>query len=38
MIPLAGFLILCDSIMSLLDVEKDDQYLDRIFMAAGEKK
>jgi len=38
MIPLAGFLILCDSIMSLLGVEKDDQYLDRIFMAAGEKR
>jgi len=38
MIPLAGFLILFDSIMSLLGVEKDDQYLDRIFMTAGEKK
>jgi len=38
MIPLAGFLILCDSIMSLLDVEKDDQYLDRKLMAVGEKK
>jgi TRAP-type C4-dicarboxylate transport system permease small subunit len=38
MIPLAGFLILCDSIMSLLGVEKDDQYLDRIFMTAGEKR
>ena len=38
MIPLAGFLIFCDSVMSLLGLEKDDQYLDRIFMAAGEKK
>jgi len=38
MIPLAGFLILCDSIMSLLGVEKDDQYLDRKLMAVGEKK
>jgi TRAP-type C4-dicarboxylate transport system permease small subunit len=38
MIPLAGFLILCDSVMNLLGVEKDDQYLDRIFMTAGEKK
>jgi TRAP-type C4-dicarboxylate transport system permease small subunit len=38
MIPLAGFLILCDSIMSLLGVEKDDQYLDRKLMTAGEKK
>jgi TRAP-type C4-dicarboxylate transport system permease small subunit len=38
MIPLAGFLILCDSIMSLLGVEKDDHYLDRKLMAVGEKK
>jgi len=38
MIPLAGFLILCDSIMSLLGVEKDDQYLDRKLMTVGEKK
>jgi TRAP-type C4-dicarboxylate transport system permease small subunit len=38
MIPLAGFLILCYSIMSLLGVEKHDQYLDQKFMAAGEKK
>jgi TRAP-type C4-dicarboxylate transport system permease small subunit len=37
-IPLAGFLILIDSFMSFFGVEKDDQYLDRIFMAAGEKK
>jgi TRAP-type C4-dicarboxylate transport system permease small subunit len=37
-IPLAGFLILCDSVMSLLGVEKDDSYLDRKFMSAGEKK
>jgi TRAP-type C4-dicarboxylate transport system permease small subunit len=38
MIPLAGFLILCDSIMSLLGVEKDDQYLNRKLMTVGEKK
>jgi TRAP-type C4-dicarboxylate transport system permease small subunit len=38
LIPLAGFLILFDSIMSLFGVEKDDQYLDRIFMATGKKK
>src|SRR4030043_259063 len=38
MLPLAGFLILCDSIMSLLGVEKDNQYLDRKLMTAGEKK
>lgn len=38
LIPLAGFLILFDSIMSLFGVEKDDQYLDRIFMTAGKKK
>jgi hypothetical protein len=38
MIPLAGFLILCDSIMSLLGIEKDDSYLDRKFMTVGEKK
>jgi TRAP-type C4-dicarboxylate transport system permease small subunit len=38
LIPLAGFLILCDSIMSLFGVEKDDQYLDRKLMAVGEKK
>jgi len=37
-IPLAGFLILIDSFMSFFGVEKDDQYLDRIFMAAGEKR
>ena len=37
-IPLAGFLILCDSVMSLLGVEKDDHYLDRTFMGIGEKK
>jgi TRAP-type transport system small permease protein len=38
LIPLAGFLILFDSIMNLFGVEKDDQYLDRMFMTAGEKK
>ncbi len=38
MIPLAGFLILCDSIMSLLGVEKDDGYLDRKLMTTGEKE
>jgi len=38
MIPLAGFLILCDSIMSLFGMEKDDQYLDRKFLGIGEKK
>ena len=37
-IPLAGFLILCDSLMSLLGVGKDDQYLDRKLMTVGEKK
>jgi len=37
-IPLAGFLILFDSIMSLFGVVKDDQYLDRKFMTVGEKK
>jgi uncharacterized membrane protein SpoIIM required for sporulation len=37
-IPLGGFLILCDSVMSLFGVEKDDQYLDRKFMTVGEKK
>jgi TRAP-type C4-dicarboxylate transport system permease small subunit len=37
-IPLAGFLILCDSVMSIFGVEKDDQYLDQKLMAVGEKK
>ncbi len=37
MMPLAGFLILCDSLMSLLGIEKDDRYLDRILMTLGEK-
>jgi hypothetical protein len=36
-IPLAGLLILYDSIMSLFGIEKDDAYLDRKFMSAGEK-
>ena len=38
LIPLAGLLILCDSVMSLFGVDKDDQYLDRKFMSVGEKK
>jgi TRAP-type C4-dicarboxylate transport system permease small subunit len=38
LIPLAGFLILCDSVMSLLGVDKDDEYLDRKFMSVGEKR
>ena len=38
LIPLAGFLILCDSVMSLLGVDKDDRYLDRKLAAVGEKK
>ena len=37
-IPLAGFLILFDSLMSLFGVEKDDRYLDRKLMTVGEKK
>jgi len=37
MIPLAGLLILYDSITSLLGVEKDDHYLNRKFMRAGER-
>jgi hypothetical protein len=36
-IPLAGFLIACDSIISLLGIQKDDAYLDGKFMSAGEK-
>ncbi|OGP95838.1 MAG: hypothetical protein A2157_03860 [Deltaproteobacteria bacterium RBG_16_47_11] len=38
MIPLAGLLILYDSIMSLLGLEKKDHYLDEKFMRAGEKR
>ena len=38
LIPLAGLLILCDSVMSLLGVDKDDPYLDRKFMSVGEKR
>jgi TRAP-type C4-dicarboxylate transport system permease small subunit len=38
LIPLAGLLILSDSVMSLLGVDKDDQYLDQKFMSVGEKK
>ena len=38
LIPLAGLLILCDSVMSLLGMDKDDPYLDRKFMSVGEKK
>jgi hypothetical protein len=37
MIPLAGVLILYDSIMNLVGLEKDDHSLDRKFMSAGEK-
>ena len=37
MIPLAGLLILYDSIMNLFGIEKDDQYLDHKFMSIGEK-
>ena len=38
MIPLAGVLILYDSVMNLLDLEKEDAYLDRKLMSFGEKK
>jgi len=38
MIPLAGLLILYDSIMNLLGFEKEDHYLDQKFMSVGEKK
>jgi TRAP-type C4-dicarboxylate transport system permease small subunit len=38
LIPLAGFLILCDSVMSLFGMEKDNPYLDRKFMGVGEKR
>ena len=38
MIPLGGVLILFDSIMNLLGLEKDDTYLDRRLMSVGEKK
>ena len=38
LIPLAGLLILCDSVMGLFGVDKYDQYLDRKFMSVGEKK
>jgi hypothetical protein len=38
MIPLAGVLILYDSIMNLLGFEKDDAYLDQKLMRVGEKK
>jgi TRAP-type C4-dicarboxylate transport system permease small subunit len=37
-IPLAGVLILYDSIINLLGLEKDVYYLDRKFMGIGEKK
>lgn len=37
-IPLAGVLILYDSIMSFFNIDKDDQYLDRKFMSIGEKR
>jgi len=35
--PLAGLLILYDSVMRLLGLEKDDHYLDEKFMSVGEK-
>jgi TRAP-type transport system small permease protein len=38
LIPLAGFLILCDSVMGLLGLDKEDRYLDEKFMGIGEKK
>jgi len=38
MIPLAGVLILYDSIMSLWGLEKDDKSLDQKFMSVGEKR
>jgi TRAP-type C4-dicarboxylate transport system permease small subunit len=38
MIPLAGLLILYDSIMNLLGFEKEDHYIDQKFMSVGEKK
>lgn len=38
MIPLAGLLILYDSLMNLLGLEKEDHYLDQKLMSAGEKK
>jgi TRAP-type C4-dicarboxylate transport system permease small subunit len=38
LIPLAGLLILCDSVMSLLGLDKDDRYLDRKLAVIGEKK
>jgi TRAP-type C4-dicarboxylate transport system permease small subunit len=37
MIPLAGLLILYDSIMNLLGFEKEDHYLEKKFMDIGEK-
>ncbi|NWF92103.1 MAG: TRAP transporter small permease subunit [Syntrophaceae bacterium] len=37
MIPLAGLLILYDSLMDLLGFEKEDHYLDQKFMSVGEK-
>lgn len=36
-IPLAGALILFDSIMNLLGLEKEDHYLDHKFMKVGKK-
>ncbi len=38
MIPLAGLLILYDSIMNLLGFKKEDHFLDQKFMSVGEKK
>lgn len=34
-IPFAGVLILFDSLMNLFGIEKDDRYLDQIFMSIG---
>jgi len=38
MMPLAGVLIVYDSIMNLFGFETDGEYLDRKFMSAGEKR
>lgn len=37
MIPMAGTLIFFDSLMNLFGMEKEDRYLDQIFMRIGEK-
>jgi TRAP-type C4-dicarboxylate transport system permease small subunit len=38
MMPLAGLLIVYDSIMNLFGFETDDEYLDRKLMSIGEKR